>query len=1057
MIAAAAETLLQDLEASDDITKRVLYRKCRENGPIAYPLKIVLPELASPSLLDRVQNRPDVEGQLRVLRKQRTKERGNDVYIQPQAKSSLQAADDIRFPLMDRVREFLTSDQKVLLLVGDSGAGKSTFNRALELHLWQSYKSTKDRIPLHINLPGINKPEIDMIAKQLRRDEFTEPQIREMKHHRKFVLICDGYDESQQTQNLYMSNKLNQQREWDVKMVISCRSEYLGPGYRKQFQPGDRNQQLDSPLFQEAVITPFSIDQIQHYIKEYVFVKQPLWRVEDYNLALELIPSLKELMKNPFLMALSLDVLPRMVDLGQHLSSARITRVALYDHFVEQWLERGKKRLSEKDMIPQMKAAFEKLSAEGFTLNGIGYFKKFAVAIYKEQDGHPVVEYSQLLDEGSWKDAFFDRKEKQLLLECCPFKRNGNQHRFIHRSLLEYGLARAVFDPQDKKNRAALKPVWNRRRSTSSPLGIGIHDGEEVSTNSEQEPDSKSPLVWRNFVNDHSLLQFLEERVKQEPMFKQQLLAYIEHSKKNKKWRIAAANAITILVRAGVQFIGTDLRGIQVPGTDLSHGVFDSVQLQESDMRKVNLRGVWLRRTDLGRTDMTGAQFGELPYLAVDNDVSSCSFSLDGKSLMIGLSSGDIFIYRVPDWEMIRTLKGHVKDVRRIVYSPDGSLICSGSVDKTIRIWITESGVCQRVLLGHADEVNCVAYSPHGDQIASASDDKTIRLWDPATGNYCQVLSGHEGGVLCVAYSPKGDQTVSGSTDFTVRLWDVATGTCIQTFNGHRNWVWDIAFSPQGNQVASAGKDVLIRLWDVESGKCHHILEGHTDQVNAVMYSLKGDQVFSVGRDATVRVWDIQFGSCLHTLTGHRRPVSCLAYSPMNDMIASGSLDKTVRLWDVSVRASRYISSGHTLGVSDVRCSPNGNMIASCSSDRTIRLWDVETGTHMRTLSGHSESVFSIAFSPQGNQICSGGGDNTVRLWDMETTNRQHVLSTHASLVYRIAYSPQEDRVATSNFDRTVRLWNATTGERCGTLIGHTDGVMSVVYSPDGSRIATGS
>ncbi|KAK3807372.1 MAG: hypothetical protein J3Q66DRAFT_418508 [Benniella sp.] len=176
LIAAAAETLLQDLEASDDITKRVLYRKCRENGPIAYPLKVVLPELASPSLLDRVQNRPDVEGQLRVLRKQRTKERGNDVYIQPQAKSSFQAADDTRFLLMDRVKEFLGNDQKVFLLVGDSGAGKSTFSHELELHLWQAYKTTEDRIPLHINLPGIDKPEIDMIAKQLRRDEFTDPR-----------------------------------------------------------------------------------------------------------------------------------------------------------------------------------------------------------------------------------------------------------------------------------------------------------------------------------------------------------------------------------------------------------------------------------------------------------------------------------------------------------------------------------------------------------------------------------------------------------------------------------------------------------------------------------------------------------------------------------------------------------------------------------------------------------------------------------------------------------------------------------------------------------------
>ena len=648
---AAAETLLQNLEADDDIKKRALYRACRENGPIAYPLKVTLPELASPSLLDRVQNRPDVEGHLRVFKRQRTKERGNAVYIQPQAKPSLQAADDTRFPLMDKVKGFLGGNQKVFLLLGDSGAGKSTFSHELEFDLWKSYKNKTDRIPLYINLPTIDKPEQDMIAKQLRRSEFTEPQIREMKHYRKFILICDGYDEGQQTHNLYMSNRLNQDGEWDAQMVISCRSEYLGSDYRDRFQQVNRNQQQDSPLFQEAVITPFSTHQIHDYIKQYVSVNNPSWHEEDYKQALDLIPSLKDLVKNPFLMALSLDVLPRMVDPGQHLSSARITRVSLYDYFVEQWLERGKKRLAEKDMSPRMKEAFKKLSAEGFTPNGIAYLKKFATAIYKEQDGQPVVKYSQLVDEGSWKDTFFCHEEKQLLHEACPLTRNGNQHRFIHRSLLEYGLARAVFDHQDKENIPELEPVLSRPLSVGSSLSVenGCREGR-IATVAEQEPDPNSPLVWRRFVNEHSLLQFLEERVQQEPVFKDQLLAYIEHSKKDKKWRIAAANSITILVRAGVQFIGTDLRGIQIPGADLSYGIFDSVDLQGANMRKVNLRGAWLRQTDFHRADMTGVQFGELPHLPIGCGVWSCAFSPDGKSFMVGSQSCDIQLYSTSNW-----------------------------------------------------------------------------------------------------------------------------------------------------------------------------------------------------------------------------------------------------------------------------------------------------------------------------------------------------------------------------------------------------------------------
>ncbi|KAF9351833.1 hypothetical protein BGX34_000329, partial [Mortierella sp. NVP85] len=293
--ATIAETLLKDLETSGDEEKQELHRMCREKGPTPYPLNISFLELATPSLLDRVQNRTDVEGSLRILRKQRTKERGSAVYIPPQAKTSLQAPDDAQFPLMEKVKEFLESEQKVFLLLGESGAGKSTFSRELEYELWQSYKNKTGRIPLHVSLAAIDKPEHDMIAKQLRRVEFTEPQIREMKQYRKFILICDGYDESQQTHNLYMSNRLNQSGEWDAQMVISCRSEYLGNDYRDRFQPGDRNRQSDSSLFQEAVMTPFSIDMVHAYIQQYVSLHQPLWQTNDYKQALDLIPNLKDL------------------------------------------------------------------------------------------------------------------------------------------------------------------------------------------------------------------------------------------------------------------------------------------------------------------------------------------------------------------------------------------------------------------------------------------------------------------------------------------------------------------------------------------------------------------------------------------------------------------------------------------------------------------------------------------------------------------------------------------------------------------------------------------
>ncbi|KAK3809436.1 MAG: hypothetical protein J3Q66DRAFT_405440 [Benniella sp.] len=1002
----------------------------------------------------------DVEGSVRLLRKHRTKERGNAVYIPPQAKASLQASDGMRFPLMERVKEFLDSDQKVFLLMGDSGSGKSTFNKELEYELWQSYKNKTGRIPLHINLPAIDKPEYDMIAKQLRQSEFTEPQIREMKHYRKFILICDGYDESQQTHNLYMSNRLNQTGEWDAQMVISCRTEYLGTDYRDRFQPGDRNQQSESSLFQEAVLTPFSLDQVQHYIKQYVSLHQPLWNVDDYARALELVPSLKDLVKNPFLMTLSLEVLPRMVDPGHHLSAARVTRVGLYDHFVEQWLERGKKRIGEKELSPQVRTAFESLNDEGFTRNGIEYLKKLALAIYKEQDGQPIVEYSRLIDKWSWKAEFFSGEDNQLLREACPLIRNGCQHRFIHRSLLEYGLTRAIFDPQERRTKSASGYVICHPEEASSTLSFEIKSGsEERAARLEQEPQFNSPLVWRNFVHDHSLLQFLEERVQQEPVFKSQLLAYVEHSKYDKKWRQAAANAITILVRAGVQFIGADLKGIHVPGADLSYGMFDSAQLQNSDLRKVNLRGVWMRQTDLSGTQMTGVQFGELPFLTENIGVHSCVYSPDGKSIAVGFVSGHIVTYLTSSWERVRILDGHTGNVQRVAFSPDGDRIVSGSQDRTVRLWDVATG-SQLHVMNHTTEVNGVAYSPQGDLVASGSDDWTVRLWDVVTGDCHKVLSGHTDDVLGVAFSPTGTQVASSSSDCTIRLWSVETGVCSLVLPGHMGDVWGLSYSPHGDHIASGSNDTTVRIWDVESGSCRHILDGHTGPLNSVAYSPNGDQVASGGVDETVRIWDVETGSCHRTLAGHSSSVQIVAFSPKGDQLASGSSDKTLRLWDVSTGSSRLVSSGHRSSVTAICCSPKGDQVASGDRHSTIRLWDMETGSCHRTLSGHSDSIFGLAYSPEGDWIASveGGGDcNMVRVWKRESGECQYNLTGHMDWIHGVAFSPDGSMIATASDDCTVRFWDLATGVCRRTLTGYEGGVMSVVYAPDGEQIATGS
>ncbi|KAG0197101.1 hypothetical protein BGX33_000948, partial [Mortierella sp. NVP41] len=629
---AVAGKVLRRLKHNGDKAKQILYNDCLTLGPSKYPLKISQSQFATLTLLDRVQNKPDVEEDLRKLRQRRLKERGDVVYIPPRAKANLKASDDVLFDLTKKVEEFLASnDHKVLLLLGDSGSGKSTFNRQIEHDLWQKYEKTKGRIPLFINLSAIERPDQDMVVKQLRKFELSDSQIRELKAHREFVLICDGYDESQEKHNLYTTNCLNQTGEWQAQMVVSCRSEYIGLDYRDRFQPSN-----DITQFREAVIAPFSRPQVDDYVAKYVIAKTPLWTTKQYTDVLDQIPSLQELVKNPFLLTLSLEVLPRIVDPGKNLKATRVNRVTLYDEFVVLWLEQGKKRLGNKDLDRQERADFDRLTDEGFTQNGISFLKDMAKAIYKNQAGNPVVTYSRKRDQGKWKEAFFSREnESQLLLEASPLTRSGIQYRFIHKSLLEYFFARSVFEPQYGKEKSVQAVAPTRRGSVSSSFSFDdqLVPEEEEGPVATQPSAADHPLSLRSFMAEPSILDFLSDRVQQEPSFKEQLLAIIEQSKVNKEVRKAAANAITILVRAGVLFNGADLRGIQIPNADLSGGQFDSAQLQGADLRKTNLRNIWLRQADLSNAQMTGVQFGEWPFLEEVDGVLSCAYSPDGKTL----------------------------------------------------------------------------------------------------------------------------------------------------------------------------------------------------------------------------------------------------------------------------------------------------------------------------------------------------------------------------------------------------------------------------------------
>ncbi|KAF9932171.1 hypothetical protein BGZ67_004868, partial [Mortierella alpina] len=602
-----------------------------------YPLRSQLPVPVVSPLLARVQEIPLVERDLDQLRTQRLRNHNQKVYIPPQAKASLQASDKETKPLMDLVKEFLGNDGQVFLVLGDSGAGKSTFNRHLEHELWKEY-TVGGLIPLFINLPGIIEPNQDIIGKQLRIHKFSEAKVKELKEHRQIVLICDGYDETQLKINLHTANMLNEEGQPNTKMIISCRSTYLGQDYRIQFEPqqSDRYTGTAASLYTEAVIVPFSSGQIEAYVNQFVrdpevhklMGKSRVWSTEDYMSKLQSIPNMMELVKNPFLLSLSLRALPRVVKNAADLTKVKITRLTLYNSFTDQWLDINKRRLANMALSAEVAKALQELFEEGFALSAIAFLKNLAAGIFTEQGGNPIVQYTPRSDKGTWKSQFFGPEPDTVLLrECSPLSRAGVQHRFLHRSLLEYFYSRHIYEAQ-----------------------ISISESSQDLTD--------HPLSRTNVIKESSIINFLAEYVQSDAAFKQHLHLIVQVSKTDREAGQAAANAITILVRAGVTFNGADLRGIQIPGADLSGGQFDSAQLQGANLGYTNLRNIWLRQANLSDAQMADAQFGEWPFLEETHAVQSCAYSPDGSKVAVGVADGTVSLYKTATWEKTYTLNG---------------------------------------------------------------------------------------------------------------------------------------------------------------------------------------------------------------------------------------------------------------------------------------------------------------------------------------------------------------------------------------------------------------
>ncbi|GAA4260423.1 nSTAND1 domain-containing NTPase [Dactylosporangium darangshiense] len=469
------------------------------------------------------------------------------------------------------------------------------------------------------------------------------------------------------------------------------------------------------------------------------------------------------------------------------------------------------------------------------------------------------------------------------------------------------------------------------------------------------------------------------------------------------------------------------------------------------------------------------------PLTGPASTVYSLAFSPDGQVLAAGSADHAIWRWDMAQQQPLPTLTGPTDAVQSVAFSPDGHILAAGSADALVHLWrvtgptdVTPVGA---PLAGHTLKVYSVAFSPGSTILASGSADDTVRLWDLSDPAHPTArgtpLTGATSWINAVTFSPDGTTIAAGTSDKNVIMWNVATGDRTATLP-HPAPVTALAFGADGHTLATGGIDAMVRLWSLPGP----VLTGPSDNVFSMSFTADSGELAVASRDRTVRLWNVHdrhrpaaLGPALTSPSGHPAFSGTAVIRPDGRLLAVGTRTGEVQLWNVSRPAEPVLAAvltGPTKLVETAAFSPDGTMLATGGDDSQVHLWNVRDPSQpvpLGTINDTGGLIFALAFRPGGTILAVATSDNTARLWDLTDATHPHQLGGplggFAGYAYGAAFSPDGLTLAVGSADRTVRLWNVSDPSHPAPLSTSLTGPMSdvfwVTFSPDGQTLAAAS
>ncbi|MBA3537091.1 MAG: pentapeptide repeat-containing protein [Tatlockia sp.] len=922
---------------------------------------------------------------------------------------------------------FQNERSKVLLLTGHSGSGKTSFGQMLIRKKWETcgmtnHHSSANKVFLWIPLLSIKKPEEKLIEKHLRYNLRLAKPVRDsiLASNYSYFCVLDGYDELQTDENLFITNELNTLSK-NGKIIFTCRDEILKADYRQRFMPSNPEEG-----FSEFRLLPLDELQKENYLLRYVKHNRTAWDLDTYKAKLDSIPQLNSLISNPFLLSITVKVLPEILQKHSQYNEAKrieLTRHDIYQVFMDKQFEERTIKLLKKDntVKPLLEnSSYVKKLIDSYATTdiknlrppcfiieteqgpkGLSYVELFARftermarAMFKHHVTEITYKHGSVNQQSTssfktkmfnWQDGFLEVSHDsglEILLKAAPLIPVGtNQHGFIHPSVLEFYAAQHLFD-------GALLYGWV----------LGDHN-----------------LNVSGLLDQPAVLKMLAERVHGRPEFEKSLWNIIKMScSEPTVWR-AAANAITILNRAGVSFSGKDLQHIRIGGidgekrwgADLSRGVMDGADFRNADLHYVNFTNAWFSNALFDGACMDGTDFGEQPWLDLRISSSALSnyisyekgfyVSPDGKWLAKITKYGlrefrdmeefygakvfdDVQLYRITESAVTLGQRITFDEVQKVVLSNEWIAVAGY---KTLDLFNLISGNrVDSITFGRRWlQLGNIVFSNNGQYIAIPNKDlqggiyisniNTSGKMSPAI-----FLPSVLGLVFSVVFSPDDQYVFEVNSNSDIAVWDISNKALPQKVFVYKQLAeltdscGKICSDASGQKIALLYPyKICIYDWDKKEIFPLFSFPTSEEERGNAKFSLCGRWIAFFGQSTSdILLWNLSSRSLEYVLTGHRVPIQDISFVTINKLISYGG-DGTIRSWSLNLdhlKNYKIVSNGKN--VECITCNANGLWIGSSNESHIVELRETLSGKLLEVLEEPYVGITEIAFNPAKNE-----------------------------------------------------------------------------------------